>query len=151
MPCPESHSFQARVRFKCLTLVLGSFGTPDVYPGCALGTHFIDETRVAQQFPQSWWQSQDLNAETFASQTFTFNYSAVLPLPVTLCTGPPTHPCVGSDISFQSSLLSSSQALYCHALSSALLLRALSGVPGPVMGFKISPAFLMLLKAHAAN
>lgn len=37
---------------KHLTLVLGSFGTPDICPGCALGTHVIDEAGVAPRFPQ---------------------------------------------------------------------------------------------------
>lgn len=36
----------SRVGLKCLTLVLGSFSATFVYPGCALGTHVIDEARV---------------------------------------------------------------------------------------------------------
>ena len=55
---------------------------PRCYLGCALGTYAIDEIRVVQKFPQSWWQRQDVSEDTFAPETSTFNDYAVLPCPV---------------------------------------------------------------------
>lgn len=80
---------------------------PRCYLDCALGsTYVIDEIRVVQQFPQSWWECQDVNEDTFAPETSAFNDYAVLPSPVTTPNS--------------SSLLPSSQGLYLHALNSAL-------------------------------
>lgn len=74
---------------------------PRCYLGCALGTYVIDEIRVVQQFPQSWWQCQDVSEDTFAPETSAFNDYAVLRSPVT----PPNS----------SSLLPSSQGLHLQA------------------------------------
>lgn len=69
MPCPESHSCQTiELGFKCLTLVLGIFATLDVH-GCALDIHVIYEAGAVQQFPQGWWQTWNLNAETFTPKS----------------------------------------------------------------------------------
>lgn len=78
---------------------------PRCYLDYALGTYVIDEIRVVQQFPQSWWECQDVNEDTFAPETSAFNDYAVLPSPVTpQLIFPP----------------SSSQGLYLHALNTAL-------------------------------
>lgn len=70
-----------KVGFECLTLALGSYGTPDVI--WAVLWVPMPEIRVVQKFPQSWWQRQDVSEDTFAPETSTFNDYAVLPCPVT--------------------------------------------------------------------